>query len=83
MPTATPFTAAISGLSNAHSSSRNSPNGCEPPLAPASERPAAGACAISERSCPAENAPPAPVITTARTPSSAFASRSASRSSRH
>ena len=75
MPTAAPLTAASSGLSNAcsASSSTGKPDSI---FSPPTRR------AISSRSCPAENARPAPVTTTTFTASSARAASSASPAAR-
>src|SRR5260221_8915291 len=74
MPTPTPFTAAISGLSKAQSAAMKPGKPCSPSV---------GAVVISPRSWPAENASPAPVTTMARTPGSSSSSRSVSRPSSH
>jgi hypothetical protein len=86
MPTAAPFTAAISGLVLANRRSASTPPPSRPGSSPdsASRAAAAGskARAPSDRSKPTQKARPAPVITMARTASCASARSSARHSSR-
>ena len=77
IPTATPLTAAIKGLENVSSPSSNTvnPPGCVEAGVPLAT--AVAISAISLRSCPELNAPPAPVSMATCTESSASISFSA------
>src|SRR4051812_29999477 len=78
-PTATPFTAASSGLGNDWTMSRRTGN----PEAPSASAVPDAKARISLRSCPAEKAVPVPVRTTARTLLSSRAPARASAAARY